>query len=48
MAKYKVPSFVSFITEFPMNGAGKIIKYKLREMAIEEKNLKDAAAIETA
>ena len=48
MAKYKVPSFVSFITEFPMNGAGKILKYKLREMAIEEKNLKDAAAIETA
>ena len=48
MAKYKVPSFVSFITEFPMNGAGKILKYKLREMAIEEKNLKEAAAIETA
>ncbi len=48
MAKYKVPSFVSFIDEFPMNGAGKILKYKLREMAIEEKNLKDAAAIETA
>lgn len=48
MAKYKVPSFVSFISAFPMNGAGKILKYRLREMAIEEKNLKDAAAIETA
>ena len=48
MAKYKVPSFVSFINEFPMNGAGKILKYKLREMAIEEKNLTEAAAIETA
>ena len=48
MAKYKVPSYVSFVSEFPMNGAGKILKYKLREMAIEEKDLKDAAAIETA
>ena len=48
MAKHKVPSFVSFISEFPMNGAGKILKYKLREMAIEEKNLHDAASIETA
>ena len=48
MAKHKVPSFVSFIKEFPMNGAGKILKYKLREMAIEEKDLHDAASIETA
>ena len=48
MAKYKVPSYVSFVKEFPMNGAGKILKYRLREMAIEEKDLKDAAAIETA
>ena len=48
MAKYKVPSYVSFVKEFPMNGAGKILKYKLRERAIEEKDLKDAAAIETA
>ncbi len=48
MAKHKVPSFVSFISAFPMNAAGKILKYKLREMAIETKNLQDAAAIETA
>ena len=48
MAKHKVPSFVSFIDAFPMNGAGKILKYKLREMAIEQKDLHDAAAIETA
>lgn len=48
MAKHKVPSFVSFIDAFPMNAAGKILKYKLREMAIETKNLQDAASIETA
>ncbi len=48
MAKHKVPSYVMFIDTFPMNAAGKILKYKLREMAIEAKNLHDAAAIETA
>lgn len=48
MAKHKVPSYVMFIDSFPMNAAGKILKYKLREMAVEAKNLQDAAAIETA
>ena len=48
MAKHKVPSFVTFVDAFPMNAAGKILKYKLREMAIEAKNLQDAASIETA
>ncbi len=31
MAKYKVPRYVDFMEEFPMNAAGKILKYKLRE-----------------
>ena len=31
MAKYKVPRYVDFMDEFPMNAAGKILKYKLRE-----------------
>ncbi len=48
MAKHKVPAYVTFIDAFPMNAAGKILKYKLREMAIEAKNLQDAASIETA
>lgn len=48
MAKHKVPAFVSFIDAFPMNAAGKILKYKLREMAIDAKKLQDAASIETA
>jgi len=33
MAKHKVPSYVSFVSEFPMNAAGKILKYKMREEA---------------
>ncbi len=48
MAKYKKPSYVIFIDQFPMNAAGKILKYKLRETAIETLNLQAAASIETA
>jgi fatty-acyl-CoA synthase len=48
MARHKTPKFVSFIDEFPMTASGKIQKYKLREMAITEYNLQDAASIETA
>jgi len=48
MAKHKVPSYVDFVAEFPMNAAGKILKYKMREDAIEKLGLQKAAAIETA
>ena len=48
MAKHKVPRYVAFVDEFPMNAAGKILKYKMREMAIENLGLQDANAIETA
>lgn len=48
MAKHKTPKYIRFIDSFPMTGSGKIQKYKLREWAVEELNLKEAAAIETA
>ncbi len=48
MAKHKVPKYVDFITEFPMNAAGKILKYKMRENAVEKLNLQDASKIVTA
>ena len=48
MAKHKVPRYVDFITEFPMNAAGKILKYKMRENAVEKLNLQDASKIVTA
>ena len=32
MAKHKVPRYVRFVDSFPMNAAGKILKYKMREM----------------
>ncbi len=39
MAKHKVPRYFVFVKEFPMNAAGKILKYKMREDAIERLNL---------
>ncbi|MDR0293484.1 MAG: AMP-binding protein [Oscillospiraceae bacterium] len=35
MSRHKVPGYVFFIDELPMNAAGKILKYKLREQAEE-------------
>ncbi|MDR2515446.1 MAG: AMP-binding protein [Christensenellaceae bacterium] len=48
IAKHKVPRYVRFVSEFPMNAAGKIMKYKMREAAVEFLNLQSAAKIETA
>ena len=31
VAMHKVPRYFFFTTEFPMNAAGKILKYKIRE-----------------
>lgn len=33
IAKHKVPRYIEFVDSFPMNAAGKILKYKMREMA---------------
>ncbi|MDR1569099.1 MAG: AMP-binding protein [Oscillospiraceae bacterium] len=48
MSRYKAPRYVEFIDEMPMNAAGKILKYKLRELGIERLHLEQAASIETA
>ena len=48
MAKHKVPRYVDFVTEFPMNAAGKILKYKMRENAVIKYGLQKADAVVTA
>ncbi len=48
MAKHKVPRYIDFVDDFPMNAAGKILKYKMREMAVEKLNLQKANSIVTA
>ena len=40
MARHKVPRYVEFVKSFPMNAAGKILKYKMREDAAERLGLK--------
>jgi fatty-acyl-CoA synthase len=48
IARHKVPRYVATVDEFPMTVTGKVQKFKLREMAIEQLGLEEAAAIETA
>ena len=48
MARHKVPKYIDFVDSFPMNVAGKILKYKMREDAVERHGLRKAAEIETA
>lgn len=39
MARHKVPRYVEFVDAFPMNAAGKILKYKMREDAAKRLGL---------
>ena len=48
VAHFKVPRYLKFATEFPMTVTGKVQKFKMREMAIDELGLQSAAAITTA
>ena len=41
MARHKVPKYIEFVSGFPMNAAGKILKYKMREEAAERLGLVD-------
>jgi fatty-acyl-CoA synthase len=48
MARHKVPKYIKFVKSFPMNAAGKILKYKMREDAVKELGLQKADNIVTA
>ncbi len=48
MARHKVPRYIDFVSSFPMNVAGKILKYKMREDAIEKLGLQKANKVVTA
>ena len=47
MAKHKVPKYIDFVDAFPMNAAGKILKYKMREDAVNKLNIKKVDGIVT-
>jgi fatty-acyl-CoA synthase len=48
IATFKIPRYWKLVDEFPMTVTGKIQKYRMREAAIEELGLAEAAAIRTA
>ena len=39
MARHKVPRYIEFVDKFPMNAAGKILQYKMREDAAKRLGL---------
>ena len=39
LARHKVPKYIEFTDSFPMNAAGKILKYKMREDAVKRLGL---------
>ena len=39
MARHKVPRYIEFVDAFPMNAAGKILKYKMRQDAADRLGL---------
>jgi fatty-acyl-CoA synthase len=48
IAHYKVPHYIKFVSEFPMTVTGKIQKFRMRELAIQELGLQTAAQVKTA
>lgn len=48
IAHYKVPRYIKFVTNYPMTVTGKIQKFKMRELMVEELGLEQAARIRTA
>jgi fatty-acyl-CoA synthase len=48
IASYKIPRHWKFVESFPMTVTGKIQKFKMREVAVEELGLEKAAGVKTA
>ena len=48
IATYKIPRFWKLVDELPMTVTGKVQKYRMREMAVAELGLGEAATVKTA
>jgi fatty-acyl-CoA synthase len=48
IAHFKAPRYVKFVDEYPMTVTGKVQKFLMRQMAIDELGLQTAAAVKTA
>jgi fatty-acyl-CoA synthase len=48
IAHFKIPRYVKFVDSYPLTVTGKVQKFKMREQAVEELGLAQAAAVATA
>ena len=47
VSNFKIPRYVKFVSEFPMSVTGKVQRFRMQEMAVEELGLQPAQ-VETA
>ena len=45
IAHFKIPQFIRFVDSFPMTVTGKIQKFRIREIEVQERGLQDVVAI---
>ena len=48
IAHFKIPTHIRIVDGFPMTVTGKVQKYRIRQMEIQERGLQGAAGMETA
>jgi fatty-acyl-CoA synthase len=48
IAHFKVPQYIRFVEAFPMTVTGKVQKFRMREIEIQDRGLEDVARIQTA
>ncbi|QSZ66655.1 AMP-binding protein [Methanofollis aquaemaris] len=48
IARFKIPKYFKFVEDFPMSVTGKIQKFRMRDIAVEELGLGEASKVETA
>jgi fatty-acyl-CoA synthase len=48
IASFKIPRHWKFVSEFPITVTGKVQKFRMREVSVEELGLQQAARVETA
>ena len=48
IASYKIPRYIKFVAEFPVTVTGKVQKFRMREIAVDELGLTEASRVQTA
>jgi fatty-acyl-CoA synthase len=48
IAHFKVPQYIRFVDAFPMTVTGKVQKFRIRDIEIQDRGLEEAARIQTA